>query len=155
MAARERMRRAGPRATGRPAASRARWAEIKEEVIARAGGCCEACGARTRLDIHHVLKRAQGGSDVDRDGLVALCRRCHEQTDTAYASGRLVVTPLGGGRFRFELAKREADRDQEISTVPTPFEAMRMALGISSEPGPAELKHSADFCPRGQPAIEC
>jgi len=52
-----------------------------------------------------VLKRAQGGSDFDLDQLVALCRRCHEQTDAPYARGRLVVTPLGAGRFAFALVR--------------------------------------------------
>jgi hypothetical protein len=34
-----------------------------------------------RLDVHHVVKRSQGGSDFDLDLLVALCRWCHDQTD--------------------------------------------------------------------------
>jgi 5-methylcytosine-specific restriction endonuclease McrA len=48
---------------------------------------------------HHVVKRAQGGSDFDLDRLVALCPACHAQTDAPYARGRLVITPLGEGRF--------------------------------------------------------
>lgn len=50
-----------------------------------------------------MVKRARGGSDFDRDRLVALCRRCHARTDAPYARGRLVVMALGGGRFRFEV----------------------------------------------------
>ncbi len=104
-AARRRVRAGGPRAIGRPAAPVAEWAAIREIVLARAAWRCQACGRRTRLDIHHVLKRAQGGSDFDLDGLVALCRVCHERTDAAYHRGRLVVTPLGSGRFAFELVR--------------------------------------------------
>ena len=52
------------------------------------------------LDPHHVQKRSQGGAD-HLDNLAALCRRCHDLTDAPYAKGRLVVTPLGGQRFRF------------------------------------------------------
>jgi 5-methylcytosine-specific restriction endonuclease McrA len=33
---------------------------------------------------HHVVKRSQGGSDWDLDALVALCRRCHAQTDAPF-----------------------------------------------------------------------
>jgi len=33
------------------------------------------------------------------DRLVTLCPPCHAQTDATYARGRLVITPLGGGRF--------------------------------------------------------
>jgi len=46
------------------------------------------------LDVHHVVKRSQGGSDFDLDQLVALCRWCHDQTDAPYQRGRLVVTAL-------------------------------------------------------------
>ena len=51
----------------------------------------------------HVVKRAQGGSDVDLDNLVALCRACHDQTDAPFSKGRLVVRALGGGIFTFDL----------------------------------------------------
>jgi hypothetical protein len=34
---------------------------------------------------------------------VALCPPCHAQTDAPYARGRLVITPLGEGRFTVEV----------------------------------------------------
>lgn len=104
-AARRRIRANGPRAIGRPAATVTEWAEIRELVLARARWACQACGSRSRLDVHHVLKRSQGGSDFDLDQLVALCRRCHEQTNAPYARGRLVVAALGAARFWFTLVK--------------------------------------------------
>lgn len=55
-----------------------------------------------RLDVHHVIKRSRGGSDFDLDHLVALCRACHDQTDAPWVKGRLVITPLGGGRCVFD-----------------------------------------------------
>ncbi len=72
--ARRRVRAGGPRARGRPAASAAEWKAIQVQVLARAGWRCQACGVRRRLDVHHVVKRSQGGSDFDLDQLVALCR---------------------------------------------------------------------------------
>jgi 5-methylcytosine-specific restriction endonuclease McrA len=75
-------------------------------VLARAGWRCQACGVRRRLDVHHVIKRSQGGSDFDLDLLVALCRWCHDQTDAPYERGRLVVTPLGAGQFTFAVVAR-------------------------------------------------
>jgi 5-methylcytosine-specific restriction endonuclease McrA len=98
MAARRRIRGGGPRARGRPAATVEQWADIRAAVLARARWRCQACGARTRLDVHHILKRAQGGSDFDLERLVALCRPCHAQTDAPYAKGRLVIRPGSGGR---------------------------------------------------------
>lgn len=101
--ARRRVRAGGPRATGRPAASLDDWRTITALVLARAGWRCQACGLGRRLDVHHVVKRAQGGSDFDLDRLMALCRACHAQTDAACATGRPVVTSLGAGRFVFEV----------------------------------------------------
>src|SRR5437660_10287404 len=89
-----RMRTGGPRARGRRAASWAEWAAIREHVLARAASRCQACRVRRRLDVHHVVKRSQGGSDFDPDQLVALCRSCHAQTDAPYARAPLVVPAL-------------------------------------------------------------
>jgi 5-methylcytosine-specific restriction endonuclease McrA len=89
--------------TGRPAASRIEWQAIQSQVRSRAGWRCEACGRRGRLDVHHIIKRSRGGSDFDLDRLVALCRACHDQTDAPLVAGRLIVTPLGEGRFAFDV----------------------------------------------------
>jgi 5-methylcytosine-specific restriction endonuclease McrA len=90
-------------ASGRPAASRTEWEAIQSQVRIRAGWRCQACGRRGRLDVHHVIKRSRGGSDFDLDRLVALCRACHEQTDAPLATGRLIITPMGEGRLKFEF----------------------------------------------------
>ena len=104
-AARRRIQRGGPRATGRPAATLEEWAAIRRLVFRRARWRCQACGCWGALEVHHVVKRAQGGSDFDLDRLVALCPPCHAQTDAAYARGRLVLTPLGGGQFTAEVIR--------------------------------------------------
>src|SRR5262245_4857271 len=102
-------RRSGPELRARwavPAASVAEWRATRQEVLARAGWRCQACGVRRRLDVHHVVKRSQGGSDFDLDQLAALCRWCHDQTDAPYERGRLVVSALGAGQFAFEVVRR-------------------------------------------------
>jgi len=111
------MRASGPRARGRRAASWAEWASIREQVLARAGWRCQACRVRRRLDVHHVVKCSQGGSDFDLDLLVALCRWCHDQTDAPYERGRLVVAALGAGQFTFEVVQR-AGRGTPQARVP-------------------------------------
>jgi 5-methylcytosine-specific restriction endonuclease McrA len=85
--ARRRIQRGGPRATGRPAASLEEWAAIRRAVFRRARWRCQACGRWGALEVHHVIKRAQGDSDFDLDHLVALCPPCHAQTDAPYARG--------------------------------------------------------------------
>jgi 5-methylcytosine-specific restriction endonuclease McrA len=105
-ASRRRIRAGGPLALGRPSASREAWREIRAQILARARSRCQACGLPTyRLEVHHLRKRAQGGSDFDHDQLIALCRDCHAQTDAPFRRGRLVVTSLGDGRFRCEVVQ--------------------------------------------------
>ena len=121
-AARRRIQSGGPRATGRPAASLEEWAAIRRLVFRRACWRCQACGRWGALEVHHVVKRAQGGSDFDLDRLVALCPRCHVQTDAPYLHGRLVVIPPGGGGFIF---KRWEGPGKETSQVVETWESPR------------------------------
>ena len=65
---------------------------------------CSALGAGTLWRSTH-LQRAQGGSDFGLDRLVALCPRCHARIDAPYVRGRLVITPLGAGRFTVEVTR--------------------------------------------------
>jgi 5-methylcytosine-specific restriction endonuclease McrA len=104
-ASRRRIRAGGPLALGRPSATLEAWREIRAQVLARAHWGCQACRVRTRLEVHHVVKRTQGGSDFDLDRLVALCPSCHAQTDAPYLRGRLVITPLGQGQFTFTMVR--------------------------------------------------
>ena len=102
---RRRIRAGGPLALGRPSATLEAWREIRAQVLARAQWHCQACQVRTRLEVHHVVKRARGGSDFALDRLVALCPACHAQADAPYARGRLVITPTGEGRFTFAVIR--------------------------------------------------
>jgi hypothetical protein len=68
---------------------------------------------RRRLDVHHIVKRSQGGSDFDLNQLVALCRWCHDQTDAPFERGKLIITALGDGQFRFDISKRPAQHDEK------------------------------------------
>jgi len=78
---------------------------MRRAVFRRARWRCQACGRWGALEVHHVVKRAQGGSDFDLDCLVALCAPCHAQTDAPYGRGRLVITPLGQGQFTFTVVR--------------------------------------------------
>lgn len=38
---------------------------------------CMRCGSHRSEDIHEIVSRARGGSILDPENLVALCRSCH------------------------------------------------------------------------------
>ena len=60
-----------------------RWARVKRDVIARAGGRCERCGRdfgrrwRARPTVHHLHYRTLGRESLD--DVEALCNLCHAQ----------------------------------------------------------------------------
>jgi 5-methylcytosine-specific restriction endonuclease McrA len=92
------MRRQGRKGRARAAALSA----LRPAVLAAFGGRCANPWCRTagRLDVHHVIKRSQGGTDSLEENLVALCRACHERTDWPKDRGRLVIT---GPPWTFQL----------------------------------------------------
>ncbi len=142
-ASRRRIRAGGPRALGRRAASVEEWKAIREQVLARARWRCQACWSPGRLEVHHVLKRSQGGSDFDLDLLVALCRACHAQTDAPYAKERLVVTPLGRGQFVFEVVHQESKWEVKRSV---PREGSLPMWANSVSPAPCLAREGGTHC---------
>ena len=48
----------------------------RETVFSRDQYKCRICGKDTSLDIHHIIKRINGGSH-DIDNLITLCKSCH------------------------------------------------------------------------------
>ena len=52
---------------------------------------CMRCGSHRSEDIHEIVSRARGGSILDPENLVALCRSCHsfitQNPATAHAEG--------------------------------------------------------------------
>lgn len=82
-------------------------------IKSRDGWRCAFCGTRQGvLDPHHVLK-PRAKYLTDPNAVVTLCRRCHRRVEAPYTKGRLVVTPDGHGRFRFDLvyaASKQAAR---------------------------------------------
>ena len=53
------------------------FANSRAHALDRDNYTCQHCGAKnTRLEVHHIIFRSQGGSD-DLDNLITLCERCH------------------------------------------------------------------------------
>lgn len=94
----------GPRATGRASLSVAAWRAVVEQVRLRAKGRCECGCGRAGVDPEHAVPRSRGGSDHP-DNVWWAARECHRAKEASYATGRLLVEPLGAGRFRFTFVQ--------------------------------------------------
>jgi hypothetical protein len=50
--------------------------DFREKVLWRDGYRCQRCGTQGQLQAHHILPKAQGGTDTPANG-VTLCQVCH------------------------------------------------------------------------------
>lgn len=62
----------GPMRQKRLKASKGRWEKIAESKQ----GPCRVCGGAPPNELHHLVPRAQGGSDTEAN-VVPLCHQCH------------------------------------------------------------------------------
>ena len=74
--------------------------------------------------------------------MVALCPACHAQTDAPYLRGRLVITPLGDGRFTCEVT-RGADK-WAIRASPTAVDGVLLDL-------PTQIREARPSSPPSTP----
>jgi 5-methylcytosine-specific restriction endonuclease McrA len=58
------------------ARSEASWLQIR--IMERDNWRCQFCGARSNLQVHHIIFRSHGGPDSEKN-LITLCVTCHEQ----------------------------------------------------------------------------
>jgi hypothetical protein len=50
--------------------------KVRKEVYRRDGWRCALCDSTSGIQIHHVVKRSQGGKNTP-DNLITLCSDCH------------------------------------------------------------------------------
>lgn len=89
----KRLRKVGKRGE----ADRLALAAVRLEVRLRAGGKCERCrrAACVPLDLHHRLRRSQGGKH-EAANLALLGRRCHDEIHAGSAdAAQWIVTRRG------------------------------------------------------------
>lgn len=69
-----------------------KWKKRVAQVMERDGHKCRMCGtSRGLADVHHIIKRSQGGGD-DMDNLITLCRRCHNKQHAQVQFNKLYPT---------------------------------------------------------------
>lgn len=56
--------------------------EIRAKIFERDNHSCQLCGkfGTSKLHIHHILKRTEGGGDT-LDNLLTVCQSCHSAAD--------------------------------------------------------------------------
>ena len=118
----------GGAVAGRSSVPLAAWEAICQQVKERHGFRCAVvwCRRSGPLDVHHVIKRSQGGADDPGNpmggapgNLIPLCRRCHDQTDFPKAT-RLVFAPVSSApplACGFYVRDMDADRSGFISLL--------------------------------------
>jgi 5-methylcytosine-specific restriction endonuclease McrA len=60
----------------RPALNKSCWQKLRAQAKARDGHACRMCGGGMRLQVHHIVRPQDGGSDA-LENLVTLCSPCH------------------------------------------------------------------------------
>lgn len=53
------------------------WKSVRAQKIEQVGGCCEMCGRRSGLEVHHASYENRGAELAHMGDLVVLCRQCH------------------------------------------------------------------------------
>lgn len=76
--------------------------DTKARVLNRDGYKCQICKGKhkdSKLEIHHIVFRSQGGSD-EAENLITLCHTCH----SALHAGRIKVNLAGKAKGRLKYA---------------------------------------------------
>ncbi len=112
------------------------WRRVRERILARDNRTCQFCfDTESRLDIHHITSRTQGGDDMP-ENLITLCSFCHARISrpTKYGLPLAVLIQF--------LAQQSAIHGVDI--LPLVFE-------ISSEIGARDLylNDSGELCVSG------
>ena len=78
------------------------WENLKAYAKWRDGGKCRVCGktprkdSSVRLEVHHIVRRADGGTDTP-ENVVTLCRECHEAHHRGERKLKLKRPPMHKG----------------------------------------------------------
>ncbi len=120
------------------------WENLKAYAKWRDGGKCRVCGksprkdSSVRLEVHHIVRRADGGTDTP-ENVVTLCRDCHEAHHSGERKLKLKRPPMHKGE-----AHMNAMRQAILLGVVGIVGASRTRFQFGYETAIARRKHGID-----------
>ncbi len=98
--------------------------------------CCKGKSKDTRLEVHHIVFRSQGGSD-EAENLITLCSKCHKKLHAGLIQPNFKGKTKGElsyatqmNSIRIQLFRRYPDAVETFGYV---TKANRMELGVDKE----------------------
>lgn len=111
----------------------------KAMVLNRDNYTCQCCRGKhkdSRLEVHHIIYRSQGGSD-ESDNLITLCHTCHKALHDGKINPRLSGKTKGNLKYATQM---NSIRKQLFRVYPNAIEtfgyvtkANRLRLGVNKE----------------------
>ena len=90
------------------------WENLKAYAKWRDGGKCRVCGksprtdANVRLEVHHIIRRADGGTDVP-ENVVTLCEECHKAHHTGERKLKFRRPPMHKGEAHMNAMRKQIE----------------------------------------------
>ena len=111
----------------------------KAMVLNRDNYTCKCCNGKhkdSKLEIHHIIFRGEGGSD-EKENLITLCHTCHKKLHSGKINPKLKGKTKGNLKYatqmnsiRKQLLKRYPDAIETFGYI---TKANRLSLGIEKE----------------------
>ena len=118
------------------------WSSRREAILNRDGYACQICGKKhTRLEVHHIVFRSQGGTD-DETNLITLCEDCH----AGVHSGKIALNKKSK-KINFKYATHMSIvRSQLLKVYPDAIETFGFVTKTNRENLNLPKDHFIDAC---------
>ena len=118
------------------------YSSRREAVLHRDNYTCQCCGKKhTRLEVHHIIFRSQGGTD-DEKNLITLCKVCHD----AIHKGTLVLNKKPKNLNLKHATQMSIIRSQLLKIYPDAIETFGFVTKTNRENLNLHKEHFIDAC---------
>ena len=118
------------------------WSSRREAILNRDSYKCQICGAKdTRLEVHHITYRSQGGTD-DENNLITLCEDCH----SAIHKGELILIKKPKKLKLKHATHMSIIRSQLLKVYPDAIETFGFVTKTNRENLDLPKDHFIDAC---------